>query len=318
MRIIEQIMSGNFDFSYLYPWVELMVKILIIYSIIYGVILIISLFKLFIKEGYKGWYAFIPLYNMYIYFKIAQLPFIYFFVPFINIFMLILIPYNLCKIYGVKDFLCYLALLFPFIFIPYIAFSKLENKTKVIEVSYDFLKTKKDIDDLENSLKIDTDDNTVVNDNQRTERNTSNDVDVMEENKDQIDVIRYDRDDDAYVEDEESVESISKETHENILKDEEELIDIEDEENVLSYGEIDKLDKEIEQNSNVDIKMQQDIKDFEKDGPSVNAIAFGGKDEKENLAQAKKEEHKCPRCGSDLVGATDRCPGCGLELKNIS
>ena len=26
---------------------------------------------------------------------------------------------------------------------------------------------------------------------------------------------------------------------------------------------------------------------------------------------------KCPRCGSDLVGATDHCPGCGADIRDI-
>ena len=47
----------------------------------------------------------------------------------------------------------------------------------------------------------------------------------------------------------------------------------------------------------------------------MNAIAFGGKEEYENQSQARKDELKCPRCGSSLVGANGTCPGCGAKIE---
>ncbi len=94
---------------------------------------IAGLWKVFIKAGYKGWEAVIPLYNAYIWLKIINKPlwwFIFILIPFINIFTILLMVVETLKCFR-KEGLGEQALgvLLPFVFIPYLGFSKKEQYT---------------------------------------------------------------------------------------------------------------------------------------------------------------------------------------------
>lgn len=97
--------------------------------VILSIILIFCYYKLFEKNGEKGWKAFIPIYNMYILMNIASMnPFSLFLllIPIVNLFVLALLSVNLANKYN-KGALFAIGLLFlPFIYYPILAFSKLD------------------------------------------------------------------------------------------------------------------------------------------------------------------------------------------------
>ena len=313
-ELIKNIYDGNIDINAINAYIyDVFIKLLP-FIIIYFIIWTVSMWFILIKEEKKPWYSLIPFYNMYLYFKICDLPFILFFIPIINLVTLLLMPYNLAREYQCKSWMRYIAILVPFIIIPYIAFSNLQNRNK--KVSFDYLKFGKDVDNLEDSLKIITDDNYIEDDNKSIPFKQKN-KDVKSKESEFIDSLVFSKADDEYIEDEEHIEY--KETHidEIKAKPEEELVDLEDDNNQLDLNEIDDLDNDVNVSSQTEVKIEQDIKDFEKEGPSVTAIAFGGKDEHENMTESKAKDLKCPYCNSSLVGSNGTCPGCGKDVSNI-
>ena len=130
-------------------------KILFIFFLITLIPITIALWKLFEKAGEKNWAAIVPFYNFYIWLKIIKKPlwwYIFIIMPFINLFMIWLMIVELIKSFEKYkvieekvdnknnniskknnkiesvcleeyDLLYHtLGILFPFIFLPYIAF----------------------------------------------------------------------------------------------------------------------------------------------------------------------------------------------------
>ncbi|MCD6112968.1 MAG: signal peptidase I [Bacteroidales bacterium] len=107
-----------------------------IYEILLLIALIlctIGLWKIFEKAGEKNWKALIPLYNIFICLRIADKHkkfWWYFFLitPFINVFMIMLLIVEIIKHFG-KFSLGQeaLAVLFPYIYLPYLGFSSKEK-----------------------------------------------------------------------------------------------------------------------------------------------------------------------------------------------
>jgi len=94
---------------------------------------IIGLYKIFEKAGQPGWYILIPLYNFYIWIKIIKKPlwwFLFILVPFINVFMVLLMIVEILKCFN-KHGLGEQALgvIFPFAYLPYLGFSPEEKYT---------------------------------------------------------------------------------------------------------------------------------------------------------------------------------------------
>ncbi len=107
---------------------------------IYTILLLISvagslvgLWKIFEKADRKGWEAIIPIYNLYVWIKITDKSawwYLYVAIPFINIFVFLLLVVELVKCFkkfglGAQT----LAVLFPFVYLPYLGFSKKEQYT---------------------------------------------------------------------------------------------------------------------------------------------------------------------------------------------
>ena len=103
----------------------------IILSILFFISCIIGLYAIFEKAGEKGWKVFVPFYNLYIWLKIIKKPlwwYIFLLVPFINVFVILLMIVEICKCFmkhglGAQA----LGVLFPFIYLPYLGFSKKEQ-----------------------------------------------------------------------------------------------------------------------------------------------------------------------------------------------
>lgn len=95
---------------------------------------LIGLMKIFEKAGYSQFYALIPFYNAFIWVKVLEKPMwwlIFAFTPFLNVFMLFLMAVETAKTFN-KNLLWEqaLAAVFPFVYLPYLGFSKDEKYQK--------------------------------------------------------------------------------------------------------------------------------------------------------------------------------------------
>ncbi|MEI6434683.1 MAG: signal peptidase I [Bacteroidota bacterium] len=92
---------------------------------------IAGLWGIFEKAGEKGWKILVPFYNFYIWLQIIKKPvwwYIFLLVPFINVFVILLMIVEVLKCFKKHGLLDQaLGVLFPFIYLPYLAFSKKEK-----------------------------------------------------------------------------------------------------------------------------------------------------------------------------------------------
>ena len=90
-----------------------------------------GLWKIFQKAGLPGWYAIIPLVNIYYWLKLIDKPqwwFIFVLIPFINVFTLLLMVVETLKCFkkhGLGEQA--LGVLFPFVYLPYLGFAPNEK-----------------------------------------------------------------------------------------------------------------------------------------------------------------------------------------------
>lgn len=113
-----------------------------ILSIVFLIMCIASLWKIFEKTGQKGWYILIPLYNFWIWIQIIKKPWWWFallFVPFVNVFMIMLMIVELLKCFNKNGLIPQtLSVLAPFLYLPWLAFFDKEaythpDKRKIIK-----------------------------------------------------------------------------------------------------------------------------------------------------------------------------------------
>lgn len=96
--------------------------------IAYCVLPFVGLWAIFEKAGIKGWKALIPIYNLILWIKILGKNwkwYIYIAIPAINVFTYLLMVVETAKCFrrnGLGEQT--LAVIFPFIYLPYIGFSK--------------------------------------------------------------------------------------------------------------------------------------------------------------------------------------------------
>ena len=67
------------------------------------VLLIVAVWKIFVKAGHPGWASLIPLYNAYVLLKIAGKPgwwLLLLFIPFVNFIVLFLVSVGIAKAFG--------------------------------------------------------------------------------------------------------------------------------------------------------------------------------------------------------------------------
>lgn len=88
----------------------------------------VLLWKTFKNAGFEGWHSVIPVYNYYLWLKIINKPmwwFIFLIIPFINVFMVMLMVVETLKcyrIYGLDQQA--LAVLFPYVYLPWLGVKK--------------------------------------------------------------------------------------------------------------------------------------------------------------------------------------------------
>ena len=111
---------------------------LFIFSLINIVAIVVSLWKIFQKCGIKAWYSIIPIYNIYVWLKLLEKPiwwFILYFIPFLNMFMLLVSIWETIRAFGkIKYRHLLLGTIFPFAYMPYIAFSEKEKFTPISQL----------------------------------------------------------------------------------------------------------------------------------------------------------------------------------------
>ena len=275
-------------------------KIFLIVSGIIVLICIVSVMFIFKKEKYqKYWYALIPFYGAIKYLKICKLPYWTLFIPFINVLTFIFSTYCIAKQYSCSQFLCILAIPFPFIVLPYIACANKKNKN--IDIEFNYLKNNKDIDELEKNLSSLNDD--LVDSREFLE--IDNSLGTFPEKNDEVSIDEYIPDEEIYLAEDNLVESDSN----DII----ELEDMDEDDN-FNYETIDTIENNLKSSSKTEIDLISNKNLFNENQASEEAIAFGGEKKMEHVPKAKVEELKCDRCGSSLVGANGFCPGCGKQL----
>jgi len=100
-------------------------------TILFSLASLVGLWGIFEKAGYKGWITLIPFYNFYIWLKIIKRPlwwYIFLLIPFIDVFVILLMIVEIAKCfkkYGLGQQA--VAVLFPFFYLPYLAFSPKEK-----------------------------------------------------------------------------------------------------------------------------------------------------------------------------------------------
>src|SRR5574344_1532706 len=105
---------------------------------LYGIIVLITivlcfagLWKIFEKAGFKGWLSIIPFVNIWYWTKVINKKywwFIYCLIPFINIFVIMLMVIEIMKCFKKNGLIIQLcSIIFPFIILPWLGFSKKEQ-----------------------------------------------------------------------------------------------------------------------------------------------------------------------------------------------
>ncbi len=280
-----------------------MMEFFLYYTLVFSIIFFVSMWKLFEKEEINNIKSLIPLLNLYYYFIICEIPLWVLFIPLLNLIAFILSPYKLAKLYNLSSVNCWLAILFPYIYLPYISYSK-KKRIKYLKHS-NYIENKKDIDELDNRLR----DNSSYEEfedfyekepktNEKTEKSI-----LMESLENDIIIDEYDYDDTSYISETSKEKGNPKmvEILEDIAYDS------------MNAKNIDNIDNSF--SNEKDLKSENsDYKEYKGNQLATERIAFGGENMLENQANSKVNDLKCDRCGSSLIGATDYCPGCGKQI----
>ncbi|MDR0602730.1 MAG: signal peptidase I [Bacteroidales bacterium] len=104
---------------------------LLVYTIICFVGTFIGLYGVFQKAGQKGWLAFIPFYNLYIWLKVIERSWkwlLFFLIPYFFPFMLMLMTWKTLRMFNKTRYITLIpGTFFSFIYVPYLGFSDKEK-----------------------------------------------------------------------------------------------------------------------------------------------------------------------------------------------
>jgi hypothetical protein len=93
--------------------------------ILFAVLMIASMWRIFTKAGKPGWASIVPFYDTYILLKIVGRPgwwLLLFFIPVVNLIVSIVVYYDLAKAFGKGIGFLLAELLLPFVAFPMLAF----------------------------------------------------------------------------------------------------------------------------------------------------------------------------------------------------
>lgn len=115
------------EYSYQYQAeipVGLLLMMLLV-SLIFSIVVIAAMWKVFTKAGQPGWAAIVPFYNVYVLLKIAGRPgwwLVLVMIPFVNIVVLIITYVDLAKSFGKDGGFAALLILLPIVGFPILGF----------------------------------------------------------------------------------------------------------------------------------------------------------------------------------------------------
>ena len=97
----------------------------IIISLAVSIFYIFVIWKIFEKAGLPGWGAIIPIYNVYLFLKVAKRPgwwLLLYFIPLVNLIIMIIVIFDIAKNFGKSTGFGFGLLFLSFIFYPILAF----------------------------------------------------------------------------------------------------------------------------------------------------------------------------------------------------
>ena len=300
----------------------------LIYYLILYTFYSISLLKLYRDIKIKTKTTFIPMVHFYRLMQLLEIPFLYLLIPLINIVILLVLPYLICKKYQTPTYLAIISVFIPFILIPYVVYSNKYNYI-IIENKEKYLKTRSDVEKLEDKLKENSKETLIIDENVNIKKTTKEfnstiDQKIIEIENNAIKDNFYDEL--SLIEDKEKKDNIEK-FNKEILKenngenDNVDMIDTFDNYVGINISDIDQIEKDIDMQEEDSKTLDSDKQDYKEVAQKETTIAFGGIESREDIekgsSQARDEHLKCPRCGSELEIGNNTCPGCGNDVSNI-
>ncbi|MDP2989881.1 MAG: DUF5684 domain-containing protein [Kiritimatiellota bacterium] len=98
-----------------------------IIGLVFAILMLVATWKVFVKAGRPGWAVLIPIYNTYVFLKIAGKPgwwLIWFFIPLLNLIFGIIATVAFAQSFGKGTGFAIGLIFLPIIFIPILAFSE--------------------------------------------------------------------------------------------------------------------------------------------------------------------------------------------------
>jgi Family of unknown function (DUF5684) len=91
-------------------------------ALVFGVVLIAAMWKIFSKAGQPGWASLVPIYNLIVLSKITGRAWWWAFVPVLNFIFMIMTPFDLAKSFGKGGGFGFGLLALPYVFYPMLGF----------------------------------------------------------------------------------------------------------------------------------------------------------------------------------------------------
>ena len=101
--------------------------LMMIIGLAFSILMIVAMWKVFVKAGRPGWAMLIPIYNTYVFLKIAGKPgwwLIWFFIPIVNIIVAIIATLAFAQSFGKGAGFTVGLIFLPIIFMPILAFGE--------------------------------------------------------------------------------------------------------------------------------------------------------------------------------------------------
>ncbi|MDW3645650.1 MAG: DUF5684 domain-containing protein [Bacteroidia bacterium] len=131
-----------------------------LFAVLFLVLFHVCLAKIFEKAGEGGWKAFVPLYNMYTYAKVAGYQgasIVLLLVPFLNIFYYIATNVKLAKRFNYPGIFGFFLALSPGLFLPFVAFG--DNTYQPVEKKSNSVAEKQPLHEKNSTSNIFVDEN---------------------------------------------------------------------------------------------------------------------------------------------------------------
>lgn len=297
--------------------------LLIIYCVIFYIVFMISCYFIFAKANIDSRKALIPFVNFYYFMNVCHLSWWWLLVPIINFLILFFCPMLIAYHFDQKRWLGVCGVFFPIPFYLYIA---LTNSVKYIHKFMPDLSLKKidDIDRLENKImnqvKSFVDEKyteELINTNVSTNNlSYKSEVETFIKNIDSTYATLGDSDE--FVEDilpSKSVIDFNNDEN-KVVNDKEILEIIDDNVDEINLDNIENLESISISNNAIEKIDNSDYVEIKENERSVDSIAFDSIKKNQTIKQEK--ELTCPNCGSLLIGFHDHCPGCNMDIRDLT